>query len=278
MVDAIALSPSSRLTLLERIEIARERDDASDRLTTGRRANEIADDPQDFLRARALTGRVNALLDAKANIGQAISSLETTQVGLDAVEQLGQQLKGIAYAAQSASGAEKDALIAQFDVTRQQLDKLVGDVSYGGSNLISNPPDSQRINLNDQPGTDITVEGQASDIATLNVGSAATDYNNFASLSDIESAISDIDNALSTVQANASRIGNNAAILTTRETFTQELANSLQNGADKLLETDINADGATLLAANIRAELGVQSQRIAARSESLIVELVRSGE
>ncbi len=278
MVDTIALSPSSRLTLLERIEIARERDDASERLATGRRVNQIADDPQDYLRASALAGRVNALLDAKSDIGQAISSLETTQVGLDAVEQLGQQLKGIAYAAQSASGAEKDALVAQFDVTRQQLDKLVADVSYGGSNLISNPPDSQRVNFNDQPGTDLTVEGEASDIASLNVGSAAADYNNFASLTDIESAISDIDNALSTVQATASRIGNNAAILTTRESFTQELADSLQAGADKLLETDINADGATLLAANIRAELGVQSQRIAARSESLIVELVRSGE
>ena len=278
MVDAVSLSPSTRLTLLERIEIARERDQASNRLATGQRVNRIADDPQDFLRASALASRVNSLLDAKANIGQAISSLETAQVGLEAVEKLGQQLKGIAYAAQSATGAERDALVAQFDVTRQQLDKLVSDVSYQGTNLISNPADSQRVNLNDQPGTDLTVDGQASDVASLNVGTATTDYNSFASITDVETAIAAVDDALSSVRANASRIGNNAAILTTRETFTQELADTLQHGADELLQADINLEGARLLAANVRHDLGLSSQQISARSESLIVELVRSGQ
>ena len=278
MVDTVALSPSSRLTLLERIEIARERDEASNRLATGRRINSIAEEPQDFLRARALTARVNSLLDAKANIGQAISSLETTQVGLEAVEKFTQQLKGLAYAAQSATGAEKDALIAQFDVTRQQLDKLVGDVSYQGTNLIADPADSQRVNLNDKPGNDLVVEGQASEIANLNVGTAATDYNNFASQTDIDTAIADIDTALSSVRANASRIGSNAAILTTRETFTQELADTLQAGADDLLQADINAEGARLLASKIRDDLSLSGQRISAQSESLIVELVRSGQ
>jgi len=278
MVDSVSLSPSTRLTLLERIEIARERDEASNRLATGQRATRISDDPQDFLRASALSARVNSLLDAKANIGQAISSLETAQIGLEAVEKLGEQLKGIAYAAQSATGAEKDALIAQFDVTRQQLDKLVGDVSYQGSNLISSPPDSQRVNLNDQPGSDLTVDGQASDVASLNVGSATADYNNFATIPDIETAIAAVDDALSAVRANASRIGNNAAILTTRETFTQDLANSLQDGADDLLKADINLEGARLLAANVRGDLGLAGQRITARSESLIVDLVRGGQ
>lgn len=114
-----------------------------------------------------MTARVNSLLDAKANIGQAISSLETTQVGLEAVEKFAQQLKGLAYAAQSATGAEKDALIAQFDVTRQQLDKLVGDVSYQGTNLIADPADSQRVNLNDKPGNDLVVEGKLPKSPTL---------------------------------------------------------------------------------------------------------------
>lgn len=80
------------------------------------------------------------------------------------------------------------------------------------------------------------------------------------------------------MRANASRIGSNAAILTTRETFTQELADTLQAGADDLLQADINAEGARLLASKIRDDLSLSGQRISAQSESLIVELVRSGQ
>ena len=104
MVESVALSSTQKLSILERTRIAELRDQASRRLATGRRVNDLSDDPQDYLRAQALANRVSGLLGAKSGIGQGIESLLTAQTGLEAVQKLSEQLKGIAISAQSASG------------------------------------------------------------------------------------------------------------------------------------------------------------------------------
>ncbi len=275
MVDSISLSATQSQTLAAQRRISGVRNEASGRLATGRRISKISGGAHDFLRARGLTNRAGALLEAKSNITQGIDSLLAAQTGLRAVNQLGQQLKGLAILAQSAQSGDRADLAKQFDSVRQQLDNLVGDVSYQGVNLLSNPPDSLSVSLSDQPANTLDIAGQASDSAGLGIGSAGASYGSFATQADIDNAIAALDSALSSLQSREFSIVGNAAILGVREDFTQGFADTLQSGAEKLIAADLNAEGARLLSANVRDRLSVQGQRIAARSDQLVAELVQ---
>lgn len=269
----VTLNPVQRDILIQRLNVAAVREQTTERLSTGRKINSVTDGPHDYFRASALTARVNDLLATKSDIGRGIDTLAASQVGTDAIEKLADQLKGLAYSAEG-NEALRSTLAEQFDVVRGQIDNLVKDTSFLGVNLLSNPADSLRVSVSDQPGKELTVTGDASDSAGLSIGSAVSDYGNFATLADIENALTAVDAAISQVRRTASDIGSNAAILQVREDFTQDLANVLQSGADKLVSADLNAEGAKALAAGVRDSLAGEAQRIAARSEAAVVDLI----
>lgn len=269
----VALGSVQRSLLYQRQSVAEARQTVSQRFATGRKINSVAENPVDSLRAQALTARVRDLSGVKADIGRGIDTLAATQAGLDAVGKLVDQLKGLAY---QAAGNEdlRGTLAQQFDVTRQQLDKLVADVSYRGTNLIDNPAASLQVSTSDKPGTELTVDGKASDVTSLGVGTAAGAYNGFADLTSIQNAIDAADNAGRTLRSNATAIGTNAAILQVRDKFTQDLSNTLETGAAKLTVADLNQEGARALAANVRDAFSANSLRVAANSESAIAGLL----
>ncbi len=273
MTESIALYAAQRQFLTARTQIFRARNEASDRLASGRRVSGITENPVNFLRSQALTNRVGALRDAKASIGQGISALQATNVGTRTIEGLTQQLKGIAKAAQNATSDERAELVKQFDTVRRQIDSLANDVSYQGVNLISSSPDKLDVATSDKPGVSLTIQGAASDAASLGIGDAAG-YDNFATQAGIDQAIADIEGATAKVRANESNIVGNAAVLNIREDFTRNLANTLEGGTAKLTLADANEEAARLLSANVRDALSAQGLRITAQSDRSIVNLI----
>jgi flagellin len=268
MVD-FAIGSVQRSLVHQRQQATDARNDATQRLATGRKVSGIKDNPVDYLRANALLARVQDLSSVKADIGRGIDTLAATQVGLDSVDKLVRQLKGIAHEA-AGNEDQRATLARQFDVVRNQIDNLVGDVSYRGTNLIDNPADALDVSTSDKPGTDYSVAGRASDVASLGIGNAAS-YNDFADLASIQNAIDALDSASRTVRSNASSIGAGAAILQVRESFTDNLSNVLETGASKLTVADLNEEAAKVVAAGVRDALSVNGLRVAAQSESALV-------
>ncbi len=274
MVDPVTLGATQRLNYLERGKISHARDKASSRLSTGREVNNIKDNPRTFLLAKSLIDRSSSLLAVKSDIGRGIDTLLATQNGLDAAQKLTEQLKGIAGSASSATGGDLAVLARQFDTTRAQLNNLVGDVSFLGTNLLSNPAGTLNVRISDNPAQTFTVNGAATDAAGLGIGQASTTYNNFATTADINAAVAAADSAISSIQSRANTIVGNAAILGTREKFSQDMADTLQSGGQKMVVADLNKEGARLMSANVRDALTVAGMRITAQSDQLVVKLV----
>lgn len=273
MADSIVLSVSEMQTVLDLQRLADQRSRATGRLSSGRRIDRITDGPRDYLRASALANRASDLVAAKAGIGQAIESLAAAGTGLDAVRKLGEQMKGLVLTAQSTDADGRAELAARFDTVRRQMDLLVADVSYQGANLLDDPAGSLKVPLSDRADSTLVVEGQASDVATLGIGDAAA-YNGFVSAADIETALAAVDGALSTLRGAASRTSADTAILKVREDFAGNLAGTLQAGAAKLTEADLNAEGARLLTVQTRDALAHQGLRITAQSHSQLAALL----
>ena len=269
----ITISPSSRqvVTLLQRTADLRAQ--TTRRLASGLAVERVNDDPPAFFQARSLSNRAQGLLAAKDDIGQAASKVETALVGLDAIEDLTQQLKGIALSVRGA-GAEARAAAEQFDVLRQQITSLANDAGLGGTALIAENPNSLDVTLNETGTSSLTIDGRAADAAGLGIGTAATDFNGFATETDIDAAVAQLDGVIADIRARAAGLGSNVAALQVRDSFIDDLTATLETGAAKLVEADLNTEAARLLSNELRQEIGVETLAVAGRSQSLIADLL----
>jgi len=270
----ISVSASTRqsITLLQRT--ADLRAESTRRLATVLRVASVNDGPSAYFQAQGLSNRVQDLLSAKDDIGQAASAVESALVGLDSIESLSQQLKGLALAAKGGTAEQRAAAAEQFDTLRSQLSALAEDASYNGTNLISSNPSDLDVNLNGGGSSNLTIQGRAADGSTLGIGSAAGSYNNFATDADIDAAVANLDNAIASVRSSASSLGSSVAALNVRETFNENLSNTLEAGAAKLVQADLNEEGARLASLQVRDQLGTEALRIATRSDQLIANLL----
>jgi len=91
-------------------------------------------------------------------------------------------------------------------------------------------------------------------------------------LSNIISNIEAFDEVL---KIESKKLANNLNVVSLRESFTKEMANSLQEGADKLTLADLNEEGANLLALQTSQQLGINSLALASQSQQAVLRLVQ---
>ncbi len=243
------------------------------RLSTGLKVNTAIDDASAFFTSRALSNRADDLSNLKENIDLAISALQTAITGIESITELVEQAKGLANNAKATGDtSERSSLALQFDQLLGQIDDLANDSSFNGTNLIRATPDDLEVDFNEDGSSDITITGldSTTGAAGINVSASA---NNFLNITDINASITQLNSALSSLRTNAATIGSNNTILQSRLNFTQELANTLEEGSAKLTLADLNEESANLLALQTRQQLGLNSLSLAAQSERAILNL-----
>ena len=90
-------------------------------------------------------------------------------------------------------------------------------------------------------------------------------------LANVIQQIEDFDTELKT---QASSLANNLNTITTREEFTNNLVNTLNEGADKLTLADLNEEGANLLALQTSNQLATQSLSLASQQSQGVLQLI----
>jgi flagellin-like hook-associated protein FlgL len=79
--------------------------------------------------------------------------------------------------------------------------------------------------------------------------------------------------ALTTVASQASAFGSNLSIVQNRQTFTNNMVNTLQTGADGLSLAGTNLKGANMLALQTRQQLSFQALSLAAQVNQAVLRL-----
>ncbi len=243
------------------------------RLSTGLKVNSAIDDASAFFTARALSNRANDLIGLKENIDLSISTLQSAIAGIESITELVEQAKGLVNTAKATGDtAERSLLAVQFNELLGQIDNLANDASFNGTNLIRATPDNLEVDFNEDGSSDITITGLDSTVAStgLNIAVASND---FATTTNINAALTEVNSALTELRTNAATLGSNNTVLQTRLKFTEELANTLDEGSGKLTLADLNEESANLLALQTRQQLGINSLSLAAQSERSILSL-----
>ena len=162
---------------------------------------------------------------------------------------------------------DRDSSIAQFNEILNQIDQIASDSSYKGVNLLKK--DDLKVVFNEDRSSYLDVEGKDATTAGLKL-SAVTDW----STSDaVDASISQVEAAINTLRDMASEFGNNYSIVQTRQDFTENLINVLEEGADNLTLADMNEESANMLALQTRQQLAINSLSLASQAAQSVLSL-----
>ena len=255
-----------------------------ERLATGNKVNSAIDNPSSYYTAQSLNNRagdLNSLLDS---MGQAISTIQAADEGIEAITSFVEQAKAVATSALDAKDhTERAEYMKQFNEIRDQIDKLAKDSGYKGVNLIGG--DSLTVTFNEDRSSNITITGKDASTTGLGIVEAkdwgkvadddagATPEELKAQDKAINDAIDNITKATSTLRAMSSDLGNYYSIVETREDFTENLVNVLEEGADKLTLADMNEESANMLALQTRQQLAINSLSLASQAAQSVLSL-----
>jgi flagellin len=245
------------------------------------------------------SGLVTAFVDEKGQLNVKGTGSETVDfgfgVGTDAATattaaQGGSSNTAIGFAAADAvvgtsgitssgiTSAVRSNLIDQYNDLRTKIDDLAKDSGYNGINLLSG--DRLSIVFNEKTGknqTKLDVQGTSLTSDNLGIVQAGNTQlagtTNFQNDSDLEAATKSLTGALTSLKSLASTFGANLSVAQTRQDFTKEMASVLSTGADNLVNADVNAEAASLLALQTRQQLAQTALSLANQADQGVLRL-----
>lgn len=290
MADTVTLSSSIRSNLLTLQNTGTLVNRTNSRLASSKKVASAVDDAVSYFQGKSLSDRAGDLNVRKDNIDQGISSVKTAMSGLESIEKLLVQMKGVVLSAKSATDSERVDLQTQFNTLSKQVNNLSNDASYQGLNLINSSQTSLKIQFSDKSTATLTIAGVNTNMSTLKMGALAGTFtaSQAASVlaaqawstvstqvSALDSVIQSMDSAITGIRSNTKTLGTNVALLQTRLDFTKNYVNALTEGSDKLTLADLNEEGANLVALHTRQQLGIQALSFAGQQEQGVLSLFR---
>jgi flagellin-like hook-associated protein FlgL len=282
MAKEITLTAAMRANLvsLQNTEVLLNR--TQERLATGKKVNSALDNPLNYFAAAAHTERANQLITRKDGMGEAIQTIKAANNGIEGIKSLLENLRGLVEAARSSTDTSVQQ--GQANEVVSQIIQLVQDSGYKGVNFLNGTAVSLDVLFNETGSNKlmltgfvtISVSGTMSGMSGISNGSLiSTSMSSIAfSAGSILAAIdSAITSAMSALSSQASKLSSNLAIINARLDFTNQMVNTLKEGADKLTLADTNEEGANMLALQTRQQLGVTSLSLASQAAQSVLRL-----
>ncbi len=208
-----------------------------------------------------LSGSGQILLEAQGattiTVGGTISAAELAQFGLVA----GTTAAGVLSATRTTAAQ-------QFDALRTQIDQLAADSGYNGVSLLNGG--GLKVVFNQTATSFQTIAGSTDTSTGLGVVAST---GQFQTTFDINAALTNATAALTTLQTQASTFASSLAVDQARSDFTKAQINTLNTGANGLVVSDPNADGANLLALQTRQQLGSTALSLATQADRGVLRL-----
>ncbi|MEM8813657.1 MAG: flagellin, partial [Pseudomonadota bacterium] len=249
--------------------------DGTDTVTFALTSTSTAQDLVDAINADAnLDAFASITADGELSVESTLSGGGTVTVGVtdvdtttaNTVTSLG--LTGATATATGTENTDRTSFAAQFDDLRTQINQLAADASFNGVNLLNG--DGLTVTFNEDSTSSLAISGVTFDAAGLGVSAAQSGFQDSSS---IDAALADLDTALSSLRSQSAAFGSNLSVVETRESFTKDLVNTLQVGADNLVLADTNEEGANLLALQTRQSLSSTALSLASQSDQNVLRL-----
>ncbi|MDB4279413.1 flagellin [Paraglaciecola sp.] len=163
-------------------------DTAFERLSSGLRINSAKDDAAGLQISNRLTGQINGLTQGNRNANDGVSIAQTAEGALDEMTNMYQRIRTLAGQAANGSNSASDRAALQLEMRAlgEEIDRIAGDTSFGGNNLLDGSFASEfQVGANANQVISMSLTNIASfDGSTVNIGSFAV-----SDLADAASAV-----------------------------------------------------------------------------------------
>jgi len=271
----VGISSAVRQTLATLQKSSTDINTVQNRLATGLRVTSALDNATNFFAAKSLNNKAGDLSALQDAMGQGISTIKAASEALTAIEDTLNQMKGLADQAKalgtdSAGLVERETLGSQYDTLMTRVTNLASDATYKGVNLIKGgTPDNLEVKFNETATSTMIVSGADMDQTGLSLTAAGT----WGTNSEIDATATAITAAINTVRSQQKTFGSELSFLQIRADFTANMVRTLKEGAGKLVNADLNEEGANMLALQTKQSLATTSLSLTTQSEQSVLRL-----
>jgi flagellin len=214
------------------------------RLATGKRINEVADDPAGFTISKRLEARARGISVAIDNVGTAKNVLSVAEGGLTNISDILVTIKEkVTQAASDTLGsAERTAIKTEIGQLTSEIDNIVTETTFNNKNLI----DGTYTNISYQTGEgttntmtiNLTTNSTASGLGVT----AANVANRVLTATGASFALDKVNTAIETITAALQEVGAINARLSTKESTLGVALTNTEATRSRIMDADIAAE------------------------------------
>jgi flagellin-like hook-associated protein FlgL len=274
-IGDINLTASARANLSALTQTSTLLGQTQSHLSTGKSVNSASDNATAYFASKGFLNSANNLNNVKNNLSTALESVNSFDNSISDITSVIVQLQGLATQALGTTDTGTRAgLASQFNALNTQLDLLVNDATFNGSNLLNSTGNTLVVYFNETNTTALTITGVNVTSAGLLTSSGNSAASSWAGATNIQTSQSYLLTALTTLRTDAANFGGNATLIQTRQDFTPNLITSLQNASSDLVAADTNVEGANLQALQAQNQLGIVSLGISGTLAQAILRIL----
>ncbi|MGF1606675.1 MAG: flagellin [Rhodothalassiaceae bacterium] len=241
-----------------------------DRVSTGLEVASAEDGPAIFAIAQNIRADLGGLRAVDQSLDRARSALDVAIQAGETISNLLIMAQQVATAATDVSldAESRDALNDDFTAILAQIDAVVAQADFNGTNIVSAMPDNisaivdgNAVNTIDVAGADLTVTG----LGILQTG--------FVSAAEAQTALDQVMLAFTGLNDVLASFGAGAEQIDLQIEFSQLLSDTLNVGVGNLVDADLAREAANLEATQVQQQLGLAALGIANSAPSVLLSL-----
>ena len=253
----------------------RELQVAQAHINTGLKVASAKDDGSTFAIAQNMRGEVAGFNAVADSLNRGVSAIDVAMSAGHTISDLLIEMKNKAVASADISldTASREALNADFIALRAQINTLVENAEFNGTNLINGTVSGITALASADGVNKITVSGE-----DMNLSGAILTMSTQAAISTQAAAsamITTINESLENVNAALARLGAGSKKFSIQQEFISKLIDTLNTGIGNLVDADLAKESARLQALQVKQQLGVQALSIANQQPQIILSLFR---
>jgi flagellin len=233
------------------------------------------DDAAGLAISQNLQAEIRGLRQAQRNAGDGVSFVQTAEGALNEVSNILIRLRelGVQAASDTVGDSERSLIQKEFNVLRQEVDRISAVTTYGGRNLLDGSAGELSFQVGSRAGEENTISFSAEEAnaRSSELGISGVDV---SSIDGARGSLADIDVAISSVNSYRSSLGALQNRLQSASSSLGVQVENLSEARSRIADTDIAEEASNLVRSSILQSAGVavlaQSNAIANNAVKLL--------
>ncbi|MCK5041573.1 MAG: flagellin, partial [Sphingomonadales bacterium] len=243
------------------------------RINTGLKINSAKDNAAIFSIAQKLRADLRGFGAVKQSLDRSIGTVDVAMAAATAISDIliSMKEKAVAAADQGLDTTSRKALAEDFNSLKTQINTIIQNASFNGSNLIDSGSTDVTAITNPDATQVLTVVHQNLSLGSGNI--TITAAQSITTQTDAALAVTALVASLNNVNNALTKLGAGASSLEQTRIFSDRISDVIETGIGNLVDADLAKESANLQALQVKQQLGIQALSIANQSPQAILSL-----